>query len=192
MVAKNLQPGTVPNLVRDIMQFRFPLFTAANDFIISTGAGIGAKKTLAETKTILGMDISCRAYNSAVETIGNASVTLITFDSESWDTDTMHDTSTNPGRITCKIAGKYIVTATVGWAVGGGALRMIQLKKNASVMSENRMPNIVSNYVYNNIAMILDLAINDYITVSGYQDSGGDLDTLSGVANLNFAAARIC
>lgn len=134
---------------------------------------------------------SCRAYNSATENISNASLTLITFNSESWDTDTMHDTSTNTGRITIKTAGKYIVTGCIGWNVGDGSLRLIQLKKNGAVMAENRMPNITSNYVYNNITMIIDGAVNDYLELYVYQDSGGYLLTLSGVGNLNFAAAKL-
>lgn len=55
---------------------------------------------------------SCRVYNSALINVVNATDTLLTFDSERFDTNTMHDTVTNPGRITFTTAGVYVVSFT--------------------------------------------------------------------------------
>ena len=51
----------------------------------------------------------CRVYNSANISVNDATVTALTFDSERFDTDTMHSTSSNTGRITATSAGKYIL-----------------------------------------------------------------------------------
>lgn len=51
----------------------------------------------------------------AVLTIANNSTTQLTFDSERWDTDGMHSTSTNTGRLTCVTSGLYLVFANVQW-----------------------------------------------------------------------------
>lgn len=61
----------------------------------------------------------CRAFNSADQTIaigGN-----FTFDSESWDTDTMHSPATNPERITFTTAGLYVITGRVWLNFGSTA-----------------------------------------------------------------------
>jgi len=52
---------------------------------------------------------ACRVYNSANLSIVNTTVTTVTYDSERWDTDTMHSTSSNTSRITFTTAGLYLV-----------------------------------------------------------------------------------
>jgi hypothetical protein len=53
---------------------------------------------------------SCRVYHNAAQSITNNSVAVCSFNSERWDTDSMHSTSVNTSRITINTAGLYIVT----------------------------------------------------------------------------------
>ena len=53
---------------------------------------------------------ACRVFNSTNLTVSHNTLTAFTFNSERFDTDTMHDTSTNTGRITFNTAGVYVVT----------------------------------------------------------------------------------
>lgn len=62
---------------------------------------------------MLGDPPACRVYNNANISINNATSTLLTFNTERYDTDTMHSTGTNPGRITFNKAGIYEVGAHV-------------------------------------------------------------------------------
>ena len=52
--------------------------------------------------------VGARVYNNADLTIPTASWTNLTFNSEDFDTDTIHDTSTNTDRLICKTAGVYL------------------------------------------------------------------------------------
>ena len=54
----------------------------------------------------------CRVYNSATLTPYTTN-TAITWNSESYDTDAMHDTGSNTSRITFQTAGVYLCTATI-------------------------------------------------------------------------------
>lgn len=70
--------------------------------------------------------VGAKVYNSANVALGTAADTLITFDSEEYDTDAFHDPGTNPGRLTIPsgLDGKYraqgqvrtTVTPGVGYA----------------------------------------------------------------------------
>jgi hypothetical protein len=64
------------------------------------------------TAIVGGNDVSCHVYQTGATTIGS-SATLVEFGAERFDTDTMHDNSTNPSRITFTTAGKYLVGGTV-------------------------------------------------------------------------------
>ena len=132
---------------------------------------------------ILGQDRSCRVFNSAVQSISNATETAVTFDSERWDTDNMHSTTANTSRLTAVTAGKYFILANVGFAQNGTGIRFLRLRLNgnealpiagvyvpasADINSDHRM--FVATY-YN-------MALNDFVEVIIYQDSGGALNTL--------------
>jgi len=52
---------------------------------------------------------ACRVYNSANISIPHSATTAVTHDSERFDTDTMHSTSSNTSRITFTTAGLYLV-----------------------------------------------------------------------------------
>lgn len=56
---------------------------------------------------------ACFVYNSGNQSINDATETTLTFDSERYDTDTMHSTSSNTGRITFNTAGLYLIEANI-------------------------------------------------------------------------------
>ena len=60
-------------------------------------------------------DIGARAHHSSNQSITNNTFTVLSLNSERWDTDSIHDNSTNNSRLTCNTAGKYIITAGVYW-----------------------------------------------------------------------------
>lgn len=62
---------------------------------------------------------ACRVHNSAAISVANGGVlVLMTFDTELYDTDTMHSTVLNTGRITINTAGVYQVSGCVGFTRG--------------------------------------------------------------------------
>ena len=124
-------------------------------------------------------DIGARVYNSGNISIANASTVALTFDTERWDTDAIHSTIANTSRLTCKTAGKYIITGNIRWAshstgtrlVGirlGGATNLAQARDQASSAAAGNHGLIVTT--------IYDLAVNNYVELTVYQSSGGNLN----------------
>ena len=62
---------------------------------------------------------SVRVTNSLAISISNNTITLLTFDTEDYDTNSMHSTATNPGRLTCKTAGKFHIGAQCLFGTNG-------------------------------------------------------------------------
>jgi hypothetical protein len=53
---------------------------------------------------------ACRVYKAAVQSLTNNSEASVIFDTERYDTNSMHDTVTNNTRITFNTAGLYVIT----------------------------------------------------------------------------------
>lgn len=126
---------------------------------------------------ITGSPPACRVYHNANQSITNAVVTVVAFNSERYDTDTMHDTATNNSRITIKTAGLYIVTFTAVFAVGtdytmtdqwfrmNGATPLAVGAKQQSNAGVSASPGL-------NVTTIYKFAVNDYIEVMVEQRNG--------------------
>lgn len=137
-------------------------------------------------------DKGCRVYNSAAQTIGDASWTALTFDSEAYDTDGMHSTSTNTSRLTCVTAGKYLVHGQVTFAANATGSRWVAIKKNGTFYVNESRPNAgSSSTVVFHVDLLVDLAVNDYVELFVFQTSGGNLNVNGGNATTAFAAQRL-
>jgi hypothetical protein len=103
---------------------------------------------------------------------------LVTWDTENFDTSSYHSTSTDTGRVTIPTgkAGKYLVTAMLSWAANSGAgYRTMYLKKNGTVYAnggQNVQPCVTGGTV-NVMSQVVDLAVADYLTITGYMTKGG-------------------
>lgn len=83
---------------------------------IGTGSSTPAAGTTLQgtgpgTSAWLPADYSTRVRKSGTQSISTA--TAVTWDTEDFDTDTMHDNVTNNTRITFTTAGKYLVIAAI-------------------------------------------------------------------------------
>lgn len=119
--------------------------------------------------------------HSADQSIANNTVTVLAFDTELFDTDTIHDTATNNSRLTCKTAGKYIITAHVEWATPVTGQRIVGIRQNGTDnIAWQRLPSTtVSGNENLSVAVICDLAVNDYVECVVFQNSGGALNCLA-------------
>lgn len=122
-------------------------------------------------------DIGARVYHDAAQSIADSTAETLAFNSERWDTDTIHDTATNNSRLTCKTAGKYIISAHVEFEQDGTGTRRVRLLLNATdIIASLRIRAVAGGTTRMSISTIYDLAVNDYLQVIVYQDSGGALD----------------
>lgn len=110
---------------------------------------------------------------------------LLTWDTEAYDTDTMHSTSTNTSRLVATTAGPYQVNARVGFLSNATGIRTLELRKNSagSVAGGTRIAfdstGAVGGSTDTTVSITADvvMAANDYVELFGLQTSGGALST---------------
>lgn len=120
---------------------------------------------------------ACRVYHNANQSVANGAVAYLSFNSERYDTDSMHNTVTNNGRITFNTAGLYHVFAQIVFASNVTGVRAIEIRRNGG-------NNIILNTVqatsaFNTrmgISTIWKFAAADYIECGVFQNSGGALN----------------
>ena len=120
------------------------------------------------------------ASMSGGQTISDATITKVQFNTENFDTNNAYDHSTNY-RFTVPSgeAGKYFIYSTV---VGQTAVSQLQtvnayLYKNGSNQGNSTMDarNAGFGYIFTcYITKILDLSVGDYIEIFGYIDPVGN------------------
>lgn len=150
-----------------------------NANIVLAGPGSGGAATPAFRSLVtadLPALIGARVTHSTTQSIGNTTDDTVNFDSERWDTDTIHDNATNNWRLTSKTAGYYLIVAEIGFAANGTGIRQVSIKYNGT-------PTIIARSTFASsggsfptrvlCSTIYFLAVNDYVFVTAFQDSGG-------------------
>lgn len=140
-------------------------------------------------------DIGAKVYHSANQAIPDDTLTSLAFDTEVWDTDTIHDIVTNNSRLTCKTAGKYVIMGTATFvynATGERALFMV-LNGTLEIAVETTTALYKAlSYTKLGVSTIYNMAVGDYIELVVRQSSGNDLNVYGGsVRNPDFVMQRI-
>ena len=122
----------------------------------------------------------CRVFNSANINIPNAVWTNLTFDSERYDTDSIHSLVANTDRLTCQTAGVYVMTGHILYAnVAGGVRRVAIYLNGATFIAINTVNNIGGWNELVNITTIYKLAVGDFVVLQAMQNSGGAINVLN-------------
>jgi hypothetical protein len=140
-------------------------------------AGTGLKwATPASGSTFVGAS----AYRSSNLTVSTATMTAVGFDSEQFDTNSIHDNSTNNSRMTIPAgyAGKWLINGSVFWQTGSGG-RSIALYKNGTAYGIWDVSPVNTGSFSQNMSVVLDLAVSDYIEMRVEQTTGGNLTLYS-------------
>lgn len=126
---------------------------------------------------------SCRVRNSADISIPNNTLTVLTFNAERFDTDGMHSTSVNTGRITFATAGKYIIGGDIEWVGNVTNVRLIGIRLNgATIIAYADQINSDTAVLRQSVVTLYQFAAGDYVELLAYQNSGGAL-TVSALGN---------
>ena len=138
-------------------------------------------------------DKSARVYHSVAQTTSNATRLALAFDSERFDTDSIHDTSTNNSRLTCQTAGVYVITGTISYAANATGIRNIEIRLNGSTfIALSHIDAVSSGNMNMTTATIYQLAVDDYVELTVRQTSGGALDVeAAGNRSAEFSMAKI-
>lgn len=120
----------------------------------------------------------CRVYNSAAISTAHATSVPLTFNSERFDTDSMHSTVSNTGRITFTTAGTYYVGGDINWASAAGNLREAVIRLNGTTqIAGQRMAPIGAGFGHTaNLSALYAFSAGDYVELLAYQDSGGAIN----------------
>jgi hypothetical protein len=182
--------GRIPSVEGGIQP---TLLTTKGDIIVATGnatlvrqgVGTNGQVLTANSAQADGVEWATPAASavqvnkSGNQSISNSTVTIVTFDTETVDTDGFHSTVTNTDRLTVPAgkAGKYLVVATANFAGNATGIRQLLLYKNTTQVAENVISSNSSSGSTNaNAQIIVDLAVGDYMSYSVWQNSGGALN----------------
>jgi hypothetical protein len=119
-----------------------------------------------------------RVTKSGAQSINNSTTTAITWDTETYDTDTLHSTVSNTSRLTASVTGKWLVTTSIGFAASATGSRIVTIRKNGTTdYAQAASPNAGgSDGVQVTVSDIVDLAASDYVEINVTQNSGGALN----------------
>lgn len=126
-----------------------------------------------------------RVYNSAALSIPNGLVTALTFNSERYDTDNIHSTSSNTSRLTATTAGTYLIIANVSFASNTTGERVCRIRLNGTTTIGNvAAAPVTGDSTTQSVSTQYALAAGDYVEVEAFQTSGGALNV---EANANYS-----
>ena len=121
---------------------------------------------------------SARVYNDADIGISHNTLTALTFNSERWDTDEIHSTVSNTGRLTCKTAGLHGIYGHIRFAPNVSGSRIISIRLNGTdVIAHQRVSAIPASGDETSISIYTEyvLAVNDYVELLVFHNSGTTL-----------------
>lgn len=141
---------------------------------------------------------ACRVFSTATTSLPNNATTVVTFDSERYDTDGMHSTSVNTSRITVNTAGVYIVTAHVTFSSDTDYTRLLVdiLLNGATVVARHSLenPGADSNQRGFSVATVWKASATNYFEVRCLQvNTGAGTETIDvvGAISPEFSATWI-
>jgi hypothetical protein len=120
---------------------------------------------------------ACAVFNSAVQSVPNSTVTDLLANSELFDNDGMHSTTSNTARITAQKDGRYLIIATALFGAAANTVMSITFRKNGAgsdIAGTSTINSSLGGRV--TAAKMFTLVAGDYVVCRGFQTSGGALN----------------
>jgi len=134
----------------------------------------GIMKLLPLGDRLPGSDIGARVNRSTSQSIPNVVSTAISFNGSRYDTNQIWS-AVSPTRLTCKTAGKYSIGGCFRFDVNAAGTRFIDLRLNGVSISVTEGTGPTSIF---SISSIFSLAVNDYVELNAFQNSGSALNII--------------
>lgn len=126
--------------------------------------------------------VACKVTHSTTQSLTSGATGAVTFNTETYDTDTMHDPTTNPDRITITQAGIYLITGHLEFASNATGHRLAGIVVSNSYQARQHVPAVNGDETRLSVVALQRLAVGDYIQLYALQNSGGALNVQSGNA----------
>lgn len=118
-----------------------------------------------------------RAFNNANVSISNSAWVTVPLDSEIFDDNAMHSTSTDTGRLTATIEGRYLIVAQVRWATNSTGFRGLRIVRGAGLSEIGKVQDDAAAVAtIQSTTTIFNLAADDFVQMQVFQTSGGSLN----------------
>ena len=159
----------------------------ANSSITLNGSAV----SLGGSATVGGSNTPAfRAFNSSTQNVSNTTLTTLSFNSETFDSDGKYDTSN--GRFTPAEAGKYVLFANVRTDDTNTYQFELEIRtsaENAIVKCSRTNTNQGGNSY--SVYTIADLSADEYAFVTAYHNQGGTRTLLAGTAEAFFGGFKL-
>ena len=136
--------------------------------------------TLAYTKAYIFPYLhyqGARVFHSAAYAIPHNTLTILAFNSERYDTNSIHDNVANNSRLTCQTDGMYIISFSCEWPGDAAGIRLTQILLNGTTrIGQWAFNSFGPNYIDLSFSTIYDLSVGDFVQIRVFQDSGGVLN----------------
>lgn len=120
------------------------------------------------------------SFNSAVQSLANATETALTFDTDTLNVGALHNTGLNSSRMTVPTGGDGLYVL-IGWgapqsAASGNAYVYLRKNGTTALGTASRWTLINGSTAPNFTLALAALVATDYVEVLGFQNSGGALN----------------
>ena len=127
----------------------------------------------------------CEVYRSGDQTITNDTVQTVTWDSETFDTASIHSTVSNTGRLTLVRAGWWLTVALCkfsGSSTVGHRRGILRVNGTDIVGTYHCEASSSGDTLFTVGAVVYTTTTTDYVECRAYQNSGGNLAFEAGSA----------
>lgn len=126
------------------------------------------------TVTEVGVSAARASVGSGgTQSIPLNSAAVVLLPNEDYDTDGIHDTTTNTSRLTARTAGVYTVAAMLTWAAAPTGITSLTLLKNGAALTPTVQTDLPSGISRGTLVHQLKLAAGDYVELRASTDAGG-------------------
>lgn len=118
-----------------------------------------------------------RLRHSTTQSIPNATLTAMAFDTEDADTDGGHSTVTNNHLYTAQTAGVYHCDVVAAWVANANGKRHVEILANGvTVHGASSFPAVINTAHNGHVSFAVPMSVGDTVAARVYQDSGGALN----------------
>lgn len=181
------------------------LADAAGDLLVASAADTWARLAKGTALQVLRVNAgatgleyadpasrTARAYRGTAFSVPNSTITAVTLDNETFDTDALHDNVTNNTRIVLNKIGKWLIVGQAAFVSNGTGSRQALLRVNGVNSAYQAVtPSATVDSVVQVASVVSAAAITDYAELGAFQTSGGSLDLVGGAENTWLSAVYL-